>query len=85
MASPSDLSTPDPEWVEFVKAFPIPALVGSPAELRQMSEGFKALRSYTEPIGLTIQAQTIPAYNGASGKVRIYKPDNLSKPAKTIA
>jgi hypothetical protein len=85
MASQSHLSTPDSEWVEFSRNVPIPALVGSPAELRQMIKGMKALHPYTEPIGHTIQEQTIDAFQGAKGTVRIYTPNELPKPAKTIA
>jgi len=75
----------DPEWAEFSKNVSIPALVGSPEELREMMQGIKALHPYTEPIGHTIHDQTIDAYQGAKGTVRIYTPNGLHKPAKTIA
>ncbi|EXJ90049.1 hypothetical protein A1O3_03117 [Capronia epimyces CBS 606.96] len=74
----------DPEWAQFSSNVPIPTLVGSPVELRQMMEGIKALRPYTEPVGHTIRDQAIDAYQGAKGTVRIYTPDEVHKPAKTI-
>lgn len=81
MAAP-DLSA---EWTQFAKEFPVPPLLGSAAELRQVVAAAKASKPYIEPVGLTIQDLNVPAGSGATGKVRIYKPDGLSLPAKTIA
>ena len=50
-----------------------------------MLEEMKAMNPNTDPVGLSIRDQTIDAYSGAKGTVRIYTPDGLSKPAKTIA
>ncbi|KAK5293361.1 hypothetical protein LTR99_009807 [Exophiala xenobiotica] len=50
-----------------------------------MIKGLKALHPYTEPVGHTIREQTIDAFQGAKGTVRIYTPNELPKPAKTIA
>ncbi|KAH6985122.1 Alpha/Beta hydrolase protein [Ilyonectria destructans] len=60
-----------PEWNEFTKQLEIPALLGTPAELRQI----RFPRDDSPPVGFSIKQVQIPGYGGATNQVRIYTPN----------
>ncbi|KAM5385171.1 hypothetical protein ACJZ2D_001132 [Fusarium nematophilum] len=65
------LANISPEWVEFAKHFPIPPLVGTPEELRQV----KFPGDDSAPIGFSIKQIPVPGYQGWTNQARIYTPD----------
>ncbi|KAH6991436.1 Alpha/Beta hydrolase protein [Ilyonectria sp. MPI-CAGE-AT-0026] len=60
-----------PEWTEFAKHVPIPPLLGTPEELREM----KFPRDDSPPVGFSIKQLPIPGFQGWTNQVRIYTPD----------
>ncbi|EWG54449.1 hypothetical protein FVEG_12665 [Fusarium verticillioides 7600] len=74
------LSTIHPEWEAFEKQFPIPPLLGSPQQLREL----KFPKSNSPPIGFSIRDVQIPGYQGATNQLRLYTPDNSSEPLSIV-
>ncbi|KAF5705992.1 lipase esterase [Fusarium globosum] len=69
-----------PEWEAFEKQFPIPPLLGSPQQLRQL----KFPKSSSPPIGFSIRDVEIPGYEGATNQLRLYTPDDSSEPLPIV-
>ncbi|SCN68565.1 uncharacterized protein FFB20_03094 [Fusarium fujikuroi] len=69
-----------PEWEAFEKQFPIPPLLGSPQQLRQL----KFPKSSSPPIGFSIRDVEIPGYQGATNQLRLYTPDDSSEPLPIV-
>ncbi|RSL66610.1 hypothetical protein CEP51_012796 [Fusarium floridanum] len=69
------LANISPEWEEFVKQFPYPPLLGTPSEMRR---GLDSLPKPPKPVGFSITDVSVPAYDGAAGQARIYKPETPS-------
>ncbi|KAF5617575.1 lipase esterase [Fusarium tjaetaba] len=74
------LSTIHPEWEAFEKQFPIPPLLGSPQQLREL----KFPKSDSPPIGFSIRDVQVPGYQGATNQLRLYTPDNSSEPLPIV-
>ncbi|KAH7161011.1 Alpha/Beta hydrolase protein [Dactylonectria macrodidyma] len=60
-----------PEWTEFAKHVPIPPLIGTPEELRQM----KFPQDDSPPVGFSIKQIPVLGYEGWTNEIRIYAPD----------
>ncbi|KAH7042234.1 Alpha/Beta hydrolase protein [Macrophomina phaseolina] len=68
------LANISPEWKAFEKQFPIPPLLGTPEQLRQI----KFPKDTSLPIGFFIKDVKVSGYQGATNQVRIYTPDESS-------
>ncbi|KAH6976574.1 Alpha/Beta hydrolase protein [Ilyonectria destructans] len=60
-----------PEWEAFEKQFPIPSLLGTLEQLRQI----KFRKDDSTPVGFSIKEVKVTGYQGATNQVRIYTPD----------
>ncbi|KAH7198933.1 Alpha/Beta hydrolase protein [Fusarium flagelliforme] len=69
-----------PEWEAFEKQFPIPPLLGTPQQLRQL----KFPIANDPPIGFSIKDIEVPGYQGATNQLRLYTPDDSSEPLPVV-
>ncbi|KAF5618644.1 lipase esterase [Fusarium sp. NRRL 52700] len=71
----------DPEWEAFEKQFPVPPLLGSPQQLRLL---LKFPKNNTPPVGFSVRDVEIPGYEGATNQLRLYTPNDSSKPLPVV-
>ncbi|EXK83527.1 hypothetical protein FOQG_12224 [Fusarium oxysporum f. sp. raphani 54005] len=74
------LATIHPEWEAFEKQLPVPPLLGTPQQLRQL----KFPKANTPPVGFSIREVEVPGYQGATNQLRLYTPDDSSEPLPVI-